>query len=203
MTTRFMLVRHGSCAQTDTHLLGRAIDAPLNERGVGEAEAVAARLVQEHPTRLYASPRLRTRQTATIIAEIAACECDVSEKLDEIEFGRWSGKTFAELAGDPSWRLWNSERSRAHTPLNETIGDVQTRILALLDTLADLHGGETLVLVTHGEIIRCALLHYLGRSPDAFMGLDIAPCSLSRLDLRNGRGIIHSINERPTACVTA
>ncbi len=203
MTTRFMLVRHGSCAQTDTCLLGRAIDAPLSERGTREAEFVAARLVQERPTRLYTSPRLRTRQTAMIIGEVTQCECDVSETLDEIDFGRWSGKTFDELAGDPTWRLWNSDRSRARTPLSEKISDIETRILALLDTLADLHGGETIVLVTHGEIIRCALLHYLGRSPDAFMGIEISPGSLSRLDLRNGRGLIQSINERPTVCVTA
>jgi len=203
MTTRFMLVRHGSCAQTDTFLLGRAVDAPLSARGRGEADAVATRLVPERPSLVYASPRLRARQTAMAIADTLQCDCDVSEMLDEIEFGRWSGKTFLELAGDPAWRQWNGDRVHARTPLNESIADVQTRVLALLDTLAEIHVSETLVLVTHAEIIRCALLHYLGRSPGAFHGVDIAPGSLSRMSLQRGRAVIHSINERPTSVALA
>jgi thiamine biosynthesis lipoprotein len=42
--TRFLLARHAACAQSEHVLLGRGLDAALDERGTRRAHALAARL---------------------------------------------------------------------------------------------------------------------------------------------------------------
>ncbi len=62
MTTIF-LVRHGSFNR-----LGDNLDPPLTQRGVGEAFATAAWLADQSIDQVYASPLVRAKQTAEIIA---------------------------------------------------------------------------------------------------------------------------------------
>ena len=62
MTTRFLLVRHATCALSESVLLGRTLDAALDERGARQAVALAQRIEREHPAlvltgRSAAAPR--------------------------------------------------------------------------------------------------------------------------------------------------
>ena len=61
---RLLLVRHG---ETDWNAAGRiqgCTDTPLNARGRAQALALAGRLRDERPQRLYTSPLRRARETA-------------------------------------------------------------------------------------------------------------------------------------------
>jgi probable phosphoglycerate mutase len=198
-----LLVRHGTCAQTADVLLGRAIDAPLDERGEREAAAVARRLADERPALIEASPRRRTQQTAHAIAARLGMPVTTSPALDELDFGAWAGRRFDELATEPAWRAWNARRASATTPSGEDITRVQARITAHLGRLARAFPAATIILVTHAEVIRAALLHYLGRSADRWQELSIEPASVSTLRLaarsaaRHAR--IDAIGERSCA----
>ena len=60
---RLLLVRHG---ETDWNAAGRiqgCTDTPLNARGRAQALALAGRLRDERPQRLYTSPLRRARET--------------------------------------------------------------------------------------------------------------------------------------------
>ena len=203
MTTRFLLVRHGTCAQTADVLLGRAIDAPLDARGVREAAAVAGRLAGERAAVIEASPRRRTQQTAQAIAAKLGLPVTTSPALDELDFGRWAGRRFDELAADAAWRAWNERRASAATPAGDDVAAVQARITAHLRRLARAFPAATVVLVTHAEVIRAAVLHYLGRSADRWHELSIEPASVKTLRLapRSARrhARIDAIGERSCA----
>ncbi|HEY0180079.1 MAG TPA: histidine phosphatase family protein [Dokdonella sp.] len=196
MDTRFIFVRHAKCAQSDEVLFGRAVDAPLDAYGERQVGAVAAHLRAVRPTLVEASPRRRAQQTARAIAAASACELRTCDALDEIDFGAWSGRRFAELEHDPHWRRWNTRRSTACTPAGVRIADVQARVVAHLRELAARFAGATLVLVTHAEIVRAVVLHALGRTPDEYMRVRVDPASLTvlhgstdglRVDLVNAR----------------
>jgi probable phosphoglycerate mutase len=198
-----LLVRHGTCAQTADVLLGRAIDAPLDERGEREAAAVAARLAGERPALIEASPRRRTQQTAQAIAARLGLPVTTSPALDELDFGAWAGRRFDELATDPAWLAWNGRRASATTPSGEDMPGVQARITAHLGRLARAFPTSTIILVTHAEMIRAALLHYLGLSADRWQELSIEPASVStlRVAARSARrhARIDAIGERSCA----
>jgi broad specificity phosphatase PhoE len=204
MSTRFMLVRHALCAHSEQLLFGHAIDPPLDQRGESQAHALAQRLTREAPALVMTSPRLRARQTAAAIALAARCALHTTSALDEVDFGCWGGHAFAELEHDPRWRHWNAARGSAATPGGETYAAIQARVLAYLDELSFRFAG-TLVLVTHAEIIRAALLKLLGVSADEFMRIEIAPASLTILHATPSGPCIDTINDcnAHTDCVSA
>lgn len=199
MTTRFVLLRHGTCAPTAERLLGRALDSPLDERGAAEAQAAARRLQALRPRRVETSPRLRTLQTAACVAEAAGCDLRVARALDEVDFGRWAGRRFAELEGDPQWRTWNAHRATAHTPAGDSMEDVRRRLCEHLERLAAVDPDSTLVLVTHAEPIRAAVLHARGLGADRWDDVQIAPASVTTLLFEHGRLVLAGVNERVAA----
>jgi ribonuclease H / adenosylcobalamin/alpha-ribazole phosphatase len=201
MTTHFVLVRHGTCSQMDSVLFGREVDAPLDGRGARQALAVAEKLsdLEPHRTVIETSPRLRTQQTARAIAERVRCPLNISSVLDEVDYGRWAGCSFAELAGDPDWQRWNEQRSRNSTPAGETIAALQVRLLHYLDRLCTRFGDDTVVLVTHAELIRALLMHCLDVPIDDFQRVPVEAASLTFIHPESGRFIVTASNVRPDA----
>ncbi|HEY0681361.1 MAG TPA: histidine phosphatase family protein [Steroidobacter sp.] len=196
MTNELVLVRHATCARMDEMLLGRTVDAPLAEIGLREAEAMAHALDPHHETLIVVSPRRRAQQTASAIAARCQGELLTSAAIDELDFGHWSGQTFSELAHDPAWRRWNEQRNLAATPAGERISDVQARVLDHLQRLCQAFPGRPMVLVTHAEVIRAALLHWLQAPVAAYRRLAISPASMSRVSLSDWGPCVDSINLR-------
>jgi probable phosphoglycerate mutase len=196
MTNELVFVRHATCERMDEMLLGRTVDAPLAAIGVQEAQAMACMLAPSSEALLVVSPRRRARQTAAAIAERSQCELVIACDIDELDFGRWSGQTFDELARDPDWQRWNEQRDSAATPAGERIRDVQARVLKHLQRLRGAFPGRPIILVTHAEVIRAALLYWLQAPADVYRRLAISPASISRVSLSETGPRIDAINQR-------
>lgn len=197
LTTQFVLVRHATCAQMDEVLFGRHVDAPLDERGVRQAALLADRFARGAIEPLiYASPRRRTCETAAAIATRTGADVRVCAELDEIDFGRWAGRSFIGLNGDAEWLSWNEERSRASTPAGETIASVQQRIVGLLCGIDAMRPQSAVIIVTHSEIIRSLLLYGLNVSPDLYDRLTIDPASITTVELDEAHFRAIAVNER-------
>src|SRR5690625_7100372 len=76
---------------------GRGLDAPLNETGHQQAQAVAEYLTSYHVDRVISSSMLRARQSAAHIAERLDKEAIAYEELDEMDFGNWEGRPVDEI----------------------------------------------------------------------------------------------------------
>lgn len=189
------MVRHATCAHIDDTLLGRAVDAPLDARGAMQARALAERLRCETPLRIECSPRRRTLQTALAIANGAHCGMRVAAPLDELDFGDWAGRSFAQLEGDRRWQSWNRDRDHACTPAGVGIRTLQHSVGRYLATLAATCAGATLVLVTHAEIIRAIVLHCLGAPASDYPQIAIDPASVTRLCADAAGMRIEAVNE--------
>lgn len=94
-----LLIRHAeSVGNAERRLQGQG-DFPLSERGVEQAEQLAARLTgPERPSALYSSPLLRTRQTAAAISAVAGLPVRLLPDVCEYDFGEASGLTWTEIA---------------------------------------------------------------------------------------------------------
>jgi probable phosphoglycerate mutase len=177
-------------------LLGRTVDASLDTSGLREATAMARALESIPDPLIDTSPRQRARQTAAAIAARSGAEIVISSALDEVDFGAWSGRSFAELADDPSWRQWNEQRASAATPAGERIADVCARVLEHLRRMQDAFPSRPIIVVTHAEVIRTALLHWLGAPVESYHRLLISPASVTRVRLGEWGVRIESINQR-------
>lgn len=199
---RVLFLRHGSHDRLGRILCGRMPGVSLSEAGRAEAHAVAGALARRFAgelagatVRLLSSPQPRTRETAAPLAEALGVGAELAEELDEIAFGDWTGKAFSELDGDPAWTAWNTQRGAARPPGGESMAAVQARVAGLLNRLAA-EEGPPVILVSHGDPIRAALLGVLGLPLDAYDRIVVAPASCSELELWPGGGRVVSINER-------
>lgn len=197
MPTRFLLVRHATCARIDEVLFGRALDVPLDAGGRRQAQAVAGRLRDEAPLRVESSPRRRATETAWAVATAAGCGVRITAALDELDFGTWAGKTFAELERDRAWRRWNRDRDHACTPSGTHIRDLQEDLGRYFASLAEGCPGATLVLVTHAEIIRSIVLQCSGAPASGYRDVPVDPASVTRISLDERGMHLHALNELP------
>jgi broad specificity phosphatase PhoE len=192
--SRIYLVRHASHDRVRAILCGRMPGIVLGAAGVREAAALAERLRDSGATLVLSSPRERALATADAIAGALGQAVAVARELDEIAFGDWTGRSFAELADDPLWRLWNTSRAIARAPGGESMAEAQGRVLGLLERLKG-----TCVLVSHCDVIRSVLLKVLGLSLDAYDRIAVDPGSLSLIEYWPGGGRLLGLNEQPVA----
>jgi broad specificity phosphatase PhoE len=196
MTTTFFLVRHAAHDNLGSFLAGRSAGVVLGQAGRAQAARLAERMQRESFAVIHTSPRERSRETAEAIAGAVGIEAVTSDdQLDEIDFGGWSGKTFAELENCADWRLWNSDRLRAATPAGETMADVQGRVLACMKRLTSHHPDGAVVLVSHADVIKAAICHVLQLPADAGCKFEISPASITVVVAGDWGSRLLSLNE--------
>jgi broad specificity phosphatase PhoE len=178
---RLLLVRHAVHGSLDRVLVGRMPGVSIGAEGRKQARALARRLAGEKVTAVHSSPRERARETAALIAEPHGLEVAIAPELDEVDFGAWAGSTFETLNGDRRWRAWNSMRSSARPPGGESMQELQARAIGYVEWLRRECQDGVAVLVTHAEVIRAALLHWLGRPLDEYASVEVAPASVTIL----------------------
>lgn len=182
MAVRLLLIRHAAHSDVGCKLTGRGEERGLTAAGRSQASALAELLSHQNVAAVYSSPRLRTRQTAEAIAANRGLPVRIEDALDEIDFGEWTGMSFADLSGDPAWDQWNTARATARCPGGESMAEAVDRAGALLDDLQRRHDGEQVVLVTHCDIIRGLLCRIEGRSLDDILSFDAEPASVTRVE---------------------
>ena len=171
------------------------MDVPLDDVGLKQARALADRFSRESISVVQASPRRRAMQTASPIAQSLNLPVHIVGAIDEIDCGEWSGRSFEELSREHSWQEWNCSRATARPASGESMADVQQRIVAHLDRMQGTDPDGGMVLVSHGEVIRAAILHYLGLSADAYSQIEIDPASVSTLVLTPAAAEVRTVNE--------
>jgi broad specificity phosphatase PhoE len=148
-STRILLVRHG---QSTWNALGKwqgRADPPLSPLGQQQAASAAARIGIVDA--VIASPLVRARQTAEIIAEgIGVGPVDTDDRLIETDAGDWTGLTFHEIrTGWPGWL----DQHRWPDNFEKEI-DIVARMAEALIDIAARHPGASVVAVTHSGAMR-------------------------------------------------
>jgi broad specificity phosphatase PhoE len=195
--TLYYLVRHGEHRLQGRIIAGRISGIGLSPKGRAEAEAVAERLAGEKIDAIYASPLDRTRETATILAARLALPVFARDDFIELDFGAWTGLTFDDVRTDKRWVPWQSCRSIATIPGGESWRQVQDRVVAALFDLRRSHPEGAVVVVTHGDVIRAALLFVLGMPLDLYNRIEVGTGSISTVRIDDNHIRIATINERP------
>jgi broad specificity phosphatase PhoE len=191
------LLRHGEHGLLGHVLAGRMPGVGMTERGRAEIAAVAERLAGEGIAAIYASPLQRTRETAEIVAARLGLPIEFRDDVIELDFGEWTGATFDAIRADPRWIAWSQHRSLAMIPGGESMRAVQKRVVEALLDIADRHRDETVVIVSHGDVIRAALVFALGMPLDFYGRIEVGQGSLSTIRLDRAGIRVIAVNDRP------
>jgi len=157
------LLRHGQTDFSRENRFCGAIDPPLNEVGMRMADAFGAAYARVPWTAIYASPRLRARQTAEALAHRVNVPIQIDDGLAEIEYGEWEGMRHEEVQSKfpDAYAYWSADVASRGTPGGETAFAVAARAAPVLERVRSRHREGRLLFVSHKATIRilvCALL---------------------------------------------
>lgn len=162
--TKVYLMRHGETEWNIEKRFQGSDDSPLTDCGKQQAVLVAERLKEMQLAAVYASPRKRAIETATVVANAQNLKVEIHSDLAEIALGEWEGKTYSEIKQyDPK-----GYQSFFHNPGSfegihggETFVQVRQRAINTLEKLAEKHQEQRILVVSHAITIRLLLTHYL------------------------------------------
>jgi phosphoserine phosphatase len=179
-----ILMRHG---ETTWNREGRVMGCQpvdLNERGRTQVAATAELARSIMPDLIVTSPLARARQSAEIVAAVLGNVEIVEEPaISEVLYGRWEGLTYHELIEDPYYLTYRKSPIEHPTPGGETVPEVQARGVAAIMRTIEAHPGRRVLFVSHGDIVRTVLCHFLGLELKYFHRIRVDNAALSAIQL--------------------
>lgn len=160
--TTFYFVRHG---ETDYNrhciMQGRRINSSLNALGRRQAEALADRFADIDLDAIYTSTLRRAIETADAIAERhPRVPRTCLPGLDEMSWGVYEGEPSSDRLSAMLEQMhdrWNAGDFAHRVEEGESIYDVQIRCTKALDRILNDHAGSTVMVVSHGRLLRVLL----------------------------------------------
>lgn len=150
----YFLMRHGEAEGNAKQYIdsdGEATNT-LTEQGIAQVQAAIEDLKKKGVTKIYASPLLRTRQTAELVAEglgIAQESIVFDDRLRELNFGDFSGE--GKQGSYAAFWEWKKAHTYADTiPGGESYLDAKNRLASFVYELEATVAKERILIVSHG-----------------------------------------------------
>jgi probable phosphoglycerate mutase len=157
ISTRIVAIRHGETAWNASTRIQGHTDIPLNDHGQRQARLLAQALAHTDPIdAIYSSDLQRALATAQALSEQTGARLVTHVGLRERAFGDFEGRSFAQIEQEmpEQAQLWRT-RVPDWTPPGggESLLDMQQRVLATVNALAQHHPGQQIAMVAHGGVL--------------------------------------------------
>jgi len=186
--TTLFLLRHGETPLTvERRFSGRGgADVGLTDGGRRQVEnageVLARRLDSARIAAVLASPLLRTRQTAQIVADQLGLPVETDDDLVELAFGEWDGLTFSEARAldETFFDSWLGDPTLA-PPGGEALSTLGERVSRVRERVLERYESETVLLVSHAMPVKTLVAQALEAPVLSVHRVDITPASVSEL----------------------
>ncbi|MBX9297463.1 histidine phosphatase family protein [Chromobacterium piscinae] len=187
--TRFCLVRHGETDWNREYRLQGHTDIPLNHAGLEQASQLAQAFRPDHAFQaLYVSDLIRTRQTSAPLQTRLQLNAHYTPQLRERHMGALQGLTYAEAAEQipDLYRLHQARDPDFDLEGGESLRRFRARILDGLASIAALHPGENVLIVTHGGVLDIIYRAATSKPLEEKRDFPIPNAALNWLDYQDG-----------------
>ncbi|MBW2030384.1 MAG: histidine phosphatase family protein [Deltaproteobacteria bacterium] len=163
--TTYGLLRHSKSRWNQEKRIQGQMDSPLTRTGREEAERWGKFLVRFKWDRIMSSDTGRTLETVDIINNFLKIPVHADRRLREQDWGRWTGRTIAEIRTQEPDLLEEQVDSGWGfcPPGGEDRLAVLKRSLESIRAASDKWAGEKILVITHEGVIKCLLYRCLGR----------------------------------------
>jgi len=196
--TKIILVRHGHVEGIHPPRFRGREDLPLTERGKAEALAVARRISERwHPACVYTSPLSRCVLTGAAIASACKIQSQSIEELNDIDYGSWKMKTFAEMQATQGelYASWFATPHLVRFPGGDSLQELASRAADALRIALERHPNQTVVMVAHDAVNRALLVQLADLPLSSYWRLVQEPCCINEIDIAANRIQVRSIND--------
>ena len=182
---KLIIVRHGESVHNIEFRVQGQIHSRLTPRGMKQARQVAKILKDESVDVIFSSDLKRAKQTGQQISNGVKAPVKLEKALREVHLGGLQGKKHKEIDWDEIWPKWfkNLESVKGL----ESKREVEKRVGKFMRDLRRKYQGQTVVLVTHGGLIRFLLSAATGTSLKKLWGFHFGNTSVNVLEL-DGKG---------------
>lgn len=202
--TTFYFVRHGQTLANASGLKQGQINTEntvLNETGIQQVTQLAEHFNLDFAQHLVASPLNRTQQTAILLNKTAQLPLHTDERLLEISYGQWDGKSnqklmteypdvFDDILHDvlPEYVKYATD--------GETFEQVVERVQNFLDEMTKIYPNDNLVVVTHGFTIKAVIMAVFGVTTSTIHLPEPDNASMTKLtQTTDGQQYLHFFNQ--------
>jgi len=121
----------------------------------------------------------------------------VIDELREIDFGQWENRTLAEVTAEQPAAVdrWRRSTPSLPSPTGKASAAFLSRVHAISDRLVQVDA-STVLVVTHGGVIRTMICHLLGLEPRKYVAFDVPYAALAVIEIFEGQGVLAAL-ERP------
>jgi probable phosphoglycerate mutase len=195
--TKILLTRHGHVEGIKPERFRGREPLQLTARGVAEADALARRVAARwRPSHIYTSPMDRCVATGAAIAGATGIAAKICEDLNDIDYGAWQFKTFAQAKAQDAglFAAWFATPQLVRFPNGESLQDLAARTASALRMVLARHPDEIVVLVGHDSANRVLLLQLLEQPLSAYWRLAQEPCCINEIDVSAAGVYVRGIN---------
>lgn len=153
MSTRLILIRHGTTDWNKQKRYCGFRDVSLNREGKLQAQKLSDRLKPLHFDRIYVSDRKRAIQTAQIIFK--GTRMTKIAGLKEVNFGAFEGLRHGEIMKKYPhvYKKWLANPFENNIPNAENIDSFKKRVARALQRIVRHNAGKNVAIVSHGGVI--------------------------------------------------
>jgi broad specificity phosphatase PhoE len=194
--TRLVLVRHTEPAEEVVGRCYGSLDVPLSEAGHAHAHDLARRLAALDVALVLTSPRIRAVDTAAPIARAHGLVAECVDALRELDFGAIEGRTYDDVQAElpELWEEWMTRPTEVTFPGGESHHDLRVRVGEVVDRVRRSHALQTVVLVTHGGVVRTIVVDALGMPPEHLFRLDQRHGAVNVIDWFDDTPVVRIVN---------
>ena len=173
-TRVWYFVRHGETDWNAEKRMQGQWESNLNENGKRHADVNGRWLKDLGIEHVWASPQIRVRQTAEIIAQHMplAANPTFDDRLKEWSSGDWSGMLYADIRVErpDEWEAWVNDRYGYRPPNGKNFEDLEVRADGFLADTRD-HPSKVRAVLAHGFIIRVTVGRLTGLTPEEVLAV--------------------------------
>jgi len=174
------LIRHGE-PQGGSRYRGHGIDDPLSDRGWQQMWRAVGQAV--HWQHIISSPMARCREFASALAERDQVEMSIDDRLKEIGFGVWEGKTRDELKRDDlqTYQAFYLDPVNNRPQGAEALDMFAERVTAAYEEIVRQQAGGHCLIVAHAGVIRGVIAHVLRTQAGSLYRIKIDNAGITRI----------------------
>jgi broad specificity phosphatase PhoE len=197
--TTLIFIRHGETAWSKgkKHTVRGRIDLPLNKIGEEQATVVAEQLSKENISTVYSSPLKRAVKTAEKVAKPHGIKEIEHIGFIDLDFGSWQGRLHKDLVEEfpRMYNKWLARPDKMVFPHGETLQAVYDRVSETLTDLIKKHKNETIVIVSHGVVLKVVLCYINQVGINKFWDFDVDNCTITKVKYKKGKFEIETMND--------
>ena len=185
MKRLLFFIRHGQTTWNVEHRLpGQFPGIELTDSGQEQAKRLAQALTVVPLSALISSPLDRATETASYLAHGRNLTIQLEPDLMDIELGHWSGQDRDELSkDDPVWKAFLRNPLVAPEDV-ENFPQVERRAVTAVERWLEKEStGAYPAFVTHADVIKLLIAHYIGLEAGRARSLTIDNASVSLVAL--------------------